>query len=80
MSEFKVLKSIDVLLGGYGLVHIEEELGGGYKITIDTYEDNVWLGFKRPHGTSFLYWDNVQRIVAATETKGRDVQENASRE
>jgi len=72
MSEFRVLKSIDVLLGNYGRVHIEEELGGGYKITIETHKQNVWLGFKKPGVTHFLYWDEVKRIVADTETRGRD--------
>ena len=72
MSEFRVLRSIDVLLGHYGKVHIEEDLSGGYKITIDTLEENVWLGFERPGVTRFLYWNEVKRIVADTETKRRN--------
>ena len=68
MSEIKVLKSIDVLLGNYGHIYIEEVLGGGYKITIETHEQNVWLGFKKPGITHFLYWDEVKRMVANQET------------
>ena len=69
MSEFKVLKSIDVLLENGGHIYIEEALGGGHRITIDTHAQNMWLGFKSPEGMRFLYWDNVKEIVKKHETE-----------
>ena len=68
MSEFRILKSIDVLLSNGGHIYIEEALGGGHKITIDTHSENTWLGFKSPEGMRFLHWDVVKRLVKEHET------------
>lgn len=52
----------EITLGGYGSVYIEEDFSGGYKILIDTHgSENIWLGFKEPGVTHYIYWNVVQR-------------------
>ena len=55
----RVINRKQIMIGNYGSVYIEEVLGGGYRVLIDTHEENIWLGFKEPGVTHYVYWKTV---------------------
>ena len=60
-ESMRVRNRKEISLGVYGSIYIEEEWDGGYKILLDTQGENIWLGFKEPGVTHYIYWNVVQR-------------------